>query len=340
MLRLTRSAAPLALAFGCALAFAAGAPSAVAESGTTGPAAAGQTALAPALGSIQLRQPALITEAVVTLGDLFAGLSAEQAETPVARGPSLGDSTPVDAAWLARLAKHYRVDWEPRSHLDGTVVEHAAIRIGAGDIEPAVERLFAEQNDGRHLEISLDKTTISIALPLESEGRFGLEGLRQDQRSGRFSVTLVYPDDGSPTIRAPLSGRVLELVEVPVLLRRVGAGEILGVGDIGWEMRPADRVSANLLTDPAQMIGQSPTRGLRAGDPVRAGDLQAPVLVPRNAPVTLRYRSAGMTLTAQGRSLDEGGAGSLVRVVNLKSNTIVQAVVTQAGVVDVATGQF
>lgn len=303
---------------------------------------AGQEALSLTgqLGPVRLKQPAPVSGDIVTLGDLFAGLSDEQAGTPIARAPQLGESVPLDAAWLGRVARHYQVEWQPRSHLDGTVVEREAVRIGAVEVEAELERLFAEQSDGKQLEIVIDNPALSVSLPVESGGRFGLEGLREDQRSGRFGVTLVYPADGSPTIRVPLSGRVVELVEVPVLLRRVGAGEIIAAGDVGWELRRGDRLSGNLMTDPGQMIGQSPKRSLRAGDPIRIGDLTMPILVQRNSLVTLRLRSTSMTLTAQGRALDEGGLGSVVRVVNLKSNTIVQATVTQAGVVDVGLDSY
>lgn len=337
MTRPTRSA-PAALALGLALALGGGAP-AVAQQGAQAAAQkAAQTAALPeTLGAVRLKQPAQVAGDIVTLGDLFAGLTAEQAGTPVARAPKLGESVPVDAAWLGRLADHYEVDWAPRSHLDGTVVEHAATRIGIAEIEAEVSRLLAEQASGAELEVTLDNPALSVALPVESGGRFGLEGLRQDARSGRFTVTLVYPADGTPTIRMPISGRVAELVEVPVLLRRVATGEVIGAEDVGWEYRRADRLAGNLITDPAQMIGQSPKRNLRPGDPVRGGDLRTPVLVPRNSLVTLRLKAANMTLTVQGRALDEGGLGNVVRVVNLKSNTIVQAVVTEAGIVDVAS---
>lgn len=301
------------------------------------PAAAEPSAALPeAIGSVALKRPSVVSDDVVRLGDLFTGLSSEQAGTPIARAPKLGEKVPLDAAWLARLAAHYRVDWSPRSHLDGTVVEREAILIGAAEVEAEVIALFAQENNGESLEISIDNRALAIPLPLESEGRFGLEGLRRDPRSGRFSVTLVYPPDGNPTLRVPINGRAFELVEVPVLLHRVDGDQIIRPGDIGWETRRADRLNGNLITDPSQMIGQSPKRGLRGGQPVRAGDLRAPVLVPRNGLVTLRLRRGSMTLTAQGRALDEGGLGSVVRVVNLKSNTIVQAVVAEAGYVEVA----
>lgn len=338
----TRSAplGPLALGLALALACAAPAAALAATQGTARTAAQGtaQTAALPErIGAVTLKRPAQVIGEVVTLGDLFAGLGAEQAGTPVARAPKLGESVPVDAAWLGRLAEHYKVDWAPRSHLDGTVVEHAATHIGVAEIEAEVSRLLEEQSAGARLEVTLDNPALSVALPLESGGRFGLEGLRQDPRSGRFTVALVYPASGTPTIRTPVSGRVAELVEVPVLLRRVAADEIIGADDVGWELRRADRLAGNLVTDPAQIVGQSPKRSLRAGDPVRGADLRMPVLVPRNSLVTLRLKVANMTLTAQGRALDEGGLGSVVRVVNLKSNTVVQAVVSEAGVVDVAS---
>ncbi|SMF67949.1 flagella basal body P-ring formation protein FlgA [Tistlia consotensis] len=335
MLRRTRPLI-IALALGGSLALPAAAGQTAARPETARDGAAQQTAALPdQLGSIDLKRPAIVSADVVTLGDLFTGLSAEQAGTPIARSPKLGESVPVDAAWLGLLAQHYKVAWQPRSHLDGTVVEHQAIVIGVPEVQDAVTKLLDDESNGEKLEVTVDNPSLSIALPLDSDGRFGLEGLRRDDRSGRFTVTLVYPETGQPTIRMPISGRAVQLVEVPVLLRRVADNEIISSGDVGWETRRADRLGSNLLTDPKDIIGLSPKRSLRAGEPVRAGDLRPPVLVERNSLVTMRLKAANMVLTAQGRALDDGGQGSVVRVVNLKSNTIVQATVAEAGVVDV-----
>lgn len=333
MLRLTRPTF-LALALAGAMILPAAAEPVASQAATR--AVAEQTAArTAALGPVALKRPSLVSSDVVRLGDLFTGLSAEQAGTPIARAPKLGEKVPLDASWLGRLAAHYSVDWRPRSHLDGTVVERQAIVIGPDDIEAELLSLFDQESEGESLEISVENRALAIPLPLESEGRFGLEGLHRDRRSGRFTVNLVYPAEGTPTVRVAISGRVYELVEVPVLLHRVGGDEIIGPDDIGWETRRADRLNGNLITDPGQMVGQSPKRSLRPGQPVRAGDLRAPVLVPRNGLVTLRLRTGSMTLTVQGRALDEGGLGSVVRVVNLKSKTIVEAVVAEAGYVEV-----
>lgn len=333
MLRFTRPAL-LALAISCALA-----EPAIAQQTTAGQSRDPQTAALPEQpASIGLRRPAIVVGDVVTLGDLFTGLPTDQAGTPIARSPKLGESVPVDAAWLGRLARHYDVAWAPRSHLDGTVVKHDAIVIDAAQVQAEVTKLLEAQEGGARLDVAIDASGLAIPLPVESEGRFGLEGLRREARSGRFTVDLVYPATGAPAIRVPVSGRAVELVEVPVLSRRVRDNEVIGRNDIGWEMRRADRIAANMITDSAQLIGMSPRRNLRAGQPIRSGDLRAPVLVARNSLVTMRLQSANMVLTAQGRTLDDGSHGSVVRVINLKSNTIVQAVVADAGVVEVMAG--
>jgi flagella basal body P-ring formation protein FlgA len=120
---------------------------------------------------------------------------------------------------------------------------------------------------------------------------------------------------------------------VPVLARRIGAGEVIGPRDIDYVALQADRVASNVVTDAASLIGAAPRRGLRPGQPVRASEIGAPVLVEKNQMVLLRVQTASMQLTAQGRALQEGARGDTVRVVNTKSNTVVTGTVAEAGLV-------
>src|SRR3546814_10261319 len=59
-----------------------------------------------------LRPRAEVAGAQVTLGDLFDGLDPRQASIAIARAPAPGREVLLDAAWIDRLVRAYRITWE------------------------------------------------------------------------------------------------------------------------------------------------------------------------------------------------------------------------------------
>lgn len=123
---------------------------------------------------------------------------------------------------------------------------------------------------------------------------------------------------------------------MPVLRRRVRPGDIITADDIEWRTQRSDRIPPQALLDSSELVGLTPRRVLRAGEPVRAGSLRPPVLVAKNSLVTLRLATERMVLTAQGRALEDGGHKQVIRVINTQSKVIVSGIVTAEGAVTVA----
>ena len=127
---------------------------------------------------------------------------------------------------------------------------------------------------------------------------------------------------------------VAPLAEVPVLVRDVEKGELLSADDFTVEPRPLAQARGAL--DVTSAAGKEALRRLRAGAIVRTGDIIRPQLVRRGEPVAITVRSAGLTITAQGRALSGGGQGDLVRVLNTATNRTLDGVVEKTGSVRIA----
>ena len=85
------------------------------------------------------------------------------------------------------------------------------------------------------------------------------------------------------------------------------------------------------LTHPEEAIGLDTRVALYAGRPVRAEDLGPPTLVERNQLIPLAYRKRGLNIQTEGRALERGGAGDVIRVMNAASKTIVYARIAADG---------
>ena len=89
------------------------------------------------------------------------------------------------------------------------------------------------------------------------------------------------------------------------------------------------------LTDPATAIGLEARITIYAGRPITASDVGAAAVVERNQTVSLVYRSGGLSILTEGRALSRGGAGDVIKVMNLSSHTTVTGTVKVDGTVSV-----
>jgi flagella basal body P-ring formation protein FlgA len=302
-----------------------------------GPAAAERDDPAAFGQPVSLNTEITVEGDTVTLNHLFSGLG-DRGATPIARAPKPGEEVRLPADWLARVARAYQIDWQPASNLEQASLRRAAQRIGSARIVDAIrDELTARGVDG-DLEVQLDNRDIALTLPVDAPAKVTVAGFSYDRNSGRFTANVMAPDTQRPLARATVSGKALAMLQVPVLNRRVGRDEVIGQRDISWVARPADAVTANHIQDARKLVGMSARRSIRPDRPVRETDVTAPVLVPRNSLVTLMLQTEQMRLTAQGRALQDGAKGEVIRVVNTKSNTTVAGVVVADGTVTVEAG--
>ena len=306
------------------------------------PAAAAGEADAPRLATysapevpVTLNATVLVEAPVVRLGDLFHGLS-DLAATPVARSPAPGARVTLDARWLYNVARTYGVPWKPQSALDAVVVERTSQLIDRPRIEAYLRDVLAEQGVLGDVELFFDTADVSMNLPSDAEASLRLARWSYDPANGRFLAQLVAPAEGAATARLTVNGRAVNMIEVPVPARRLGKGEVISDADIAWLRLRADRLGRNVVSDASALIGQSPRRTLREGQPIRANDLRQPVVIAKNSLVTIRLETDRMVLTAQGRALQDGAQDQVIRVMNTHSNVVVSAVVEQSGLVAVS----
>ena len=104
-----------------------------------------------------------------------------------------------------------------------------------------------------------------------------------------------------------------------VATRTLRAGTLVGPDDLTLVSAALD----GALTDPTQAIGRETRVAIYAGKPVMAADLGPPTLIERNQLVTLVFRSGGLAISTEGRALDRGAEGDLIKVMNLGSRTTV-----------------
>ena len=93
----------------------------------------------------------------------------------------------------------------------------------------------------------------------------------------------------------------------------------------------AGQILPGTVSSPDELIGLQTRRFLHAGEPVRSEDVKKPVIVVKGSTVTMSFEAPGITLTAVGKAMSEGGMGDTVTVQNPTSYRQVSAVVIGPG---------
>jgi len=89
------------------------------------------------------------------------------------------------------------------------------------------------------------------------------------------------------------------------------------------------------VSDPGTVLGQEARVAIYAGQPILADDIGPAAVIGRNQIVPLAYLSGGLAIMTEGRALERGGTGDLIRVMNIGSRSIVTGRVTPDGSVHV-----
>ena len=310
---------------------------------STEPMAGSADSAAPMAGSGQasvnqqviLRNVATVGGNLVRLGDLFIN-AGEKGLREVGYAPAPGRRMVFDARTLYRLARVHGLDWRPMSIHDKAVIERESVIVSGAEVESRILAALPDkgiETDG--VEIELNNPMLKLYLPADATGSVEVENLNYSAGNRRFSAILTVPGDGLSVRRVRVAGRVHRVSDVPVLANRVMRGEIITQRDIEWLRLRSGRIPHNTVLDADALVGLSPKRTLRAGVPIRISEVRQPVLVSKGAYVTLVLETRSMILTVRGRALEDGGRGDTIRVTNAQSHSVVEGVVTRAGIVAV-----
>lgn len=273
----------------------------------------------------------------VTLGDLFDDVGPE-ATRVLGPGPAPGGRIVVEAPQLAAIARQFGVDWKPASNADRAVLDWPGRPLPREAVMTAMrEALTASGVDETTCAIELEGFSAPV-VPYEGTSHSLVSQLDYDRGSGRFSAVLSVTGDGIDPINSRLTGRVDEMVDLPVATGRLAAGMVVRAEDVHEAKVPTRVASHAVAHDAAEVVGLQLKHPLAPGQPFATSDLVRPALVRRGADVMMELNSPGIALTAQGQALEAGSVGERIRVLNPVSRAVIEADVIGPDRVRVAPG--
>lgn len=294
--------------------------------------------LAGAADAATLKTQSRVSGDQIRLGDLFDGLG-EEAASVVAPAPVPGGQAMFDAASLNRIAQAFHLDWHPAGMDQRLAVQRTSTDFDAAQVAQLLRDALKKSGAPASTEVTLDNRALLVRLPSDAAGTVTVANLQYDSGRGRVTADLLAPGANGGTQRIPVTARAADLVEVPVLVRPLRAGDSITDADIAWTKLPRERLPANAVTEVSALVGQTARHALPSQQALRGGDVRVAIMVAKGDAVTILLQTPLLTASAHGRALGDGSEGETIRVMNVASSRIVDARVAGPNLVTVATPQ-
>lgn len=287
-----------------------------------------------ALATPVLKSETVVTNSVVTLGDLFdeAGLAAEEA---LFRSPLPGTTGTVKLNDVRSALARIGITQFDANGLDGIRVSRAASVVD----EKVLSDLIAADLSARGIlskGMSINTMFNGAVRPVNAEASAQpahVVNLRYLPGAGTFSARFAI--DG---IEQPLdvSGTIEMMIEAPHIAGTLAAGTVLGGDNIVMRPVPLKYVESTGVARLEDVLGKALVRQSREGMMLKPSDVAAPLMVSKNDVVTIYFRNGPMTLTVKGQAITGAAEGGPLQVLNLMSKRVVSATAIAAGAVEVS----
>lgn len=277
--------------------------------------------------AVELKSNALIEGSVITLGDIFYDLPANESKV-LGPAPRPGKDMILNARTLLRVAIALDLNWRPASNTEHIVLKRAATLISKDDIEKSLISNIRKNGYQGDFELDFPAQTSEIILPADQEATFEIGELNIDNQDERFTATIYAPTKSDPVQTLNIAGAIHSIVKVPVLRQTMRNGSIINDEDLDYISVRTKDLNHDVILKAENLVGMTPRRMAFNGKPLTDNDIQAPQIVERGQTVTMIFNSGMIELTAMGRALESGAKGDTIRVVNANSSRNVQAIIS------------
>ena len=196
-----------------------------------------------------------------------------------------------------------------------------------------VARDYAQQMSGAGTQVEATALDQRLRLPAcaQSPAAFLPAG-----NNGRGAMTVGVRCDGPVAWTLYVPVRISQTLQVLVLNRSVGRGEVITADMLSLQPRDTTTLPYGYLSNLADAQGRVLTRPMVAGSVLSPDAMESQRIIKRGQLVTVFSRIGGLEVRAQATALSDAGPGERLRVENKSSHRIIEGVVRSADTIEVA----
>ena len=199
-----------------------------------------------------------------------------------------------------------------------------------GDLSPEeiilgeIRAQYGEIDDNKDVIMTLDRELPEPLLSVESENDIEVE---EFSLNGNKFLAKIRQNDATYDIK----GKFEDVLLLPVTNRVIQPGEIINEEDLDKKEIYESKLKDYMITDANDIIGLTPKRTISPNQFIKTSQVQKKKDVEKGQTVQVHYKSGNLNITSQGKALDHGTMGDMVRVMNPQSKKIIEGFVTGTG---------
>ncbi len=173
------------------------------------------------------------------------------------------------------------------------------------------ERFIRLQTQGMpgQVKLTMGKLDVSRLPPCSALEAFSPPGARMRGRS-HVGVRCLGPNIWS--VYVPVNISVIG--NYVTTSRPLGAGQTLSAADLTTLSGDLTSQPTGVVVDPQAAIGKTLRNSLGAGQPLRADQLLAPLVIRQGQTVNVVSKGTGFTVSAEGKALNNAAEGQLAQI--------------------------
>lgn len=183
---------------------------------------------------------------------------------------------------------------------------------------------YGEIDENKDVIMTLDRELPEALLKVESENEIEVE---EFSLNGSKFLVKIKRDDTTYDIK----GKFEDVLLLPVVNRIIQPGEIISEEDIDKKEISESKLKDYMITDANEIIGLTPKRTIAPNQFIKTSQLQKKKDVEKGQTVQVHYKSGNLNITSQGKALDQGAMGDMVRVMNPQSKKVIEGFVSGTG---------
>jgi flagella basal body P-ring formation protein FlgA len=152
-------------------------------------------------------------------------------------------------------------------------------------------------------------------------------------KAGRNTIGVHCGGSKSWTIYSTVS--IKSYKDVLVLSKSLRRNEVIRAEHLTTATRDIALLQQGYLLEPAEVINKQASRNIAAGSVLNKLSYQELTLIKRGERVNIQSGKAGLQISAAGMAMTDGAKGERIKVKNIGSQRVIQAVVVDAGMVSV-----
>ncbi len=210
-----------------------------------------------------------------------------------------------------------------------------AIEISPKEIEKIVKQFIHKKMPWDSKQVTIKISPAKEIILTAGEITYEVVPRKRDDYLGVTNLSVIFMVNGRVERKLWVNAHINVSKEVVVsnhLLRRHCT---ITEEDIRLEKMNLAELSANVVTDPLEVIGKRTKRAIDPNLPLKLNFLEVPPLVRRGDLVTIIAESDTLKITTQGIVSENGCKGEMVRVINTNSRKDVYARVVDSRTVAV-----